>query len=67
MASESDIVEIYVRKSNREVIINIPAVGMIIDEGDDLPDDAVFAASINIDDVLNPMSPSVRILRSIRY
>jgi hypothetical protein len=66
MASESDVVEIYVRRSTRELVVYIPAAGMT-EDGDDLPDDAVMATSINIDDVLNPMSPSVRILRSIRY
>ena len=51
MASEPDIVEIYVNKETKEVLQYIPAADMMID-GEDLPKGAIYVTQININDVI---------------
>ena len=52
MASEPNIVEIYIDILSRDVLIYIPAADML-DNGEDLPQDAIFITQININDVVN--------------
>ena len=52
MASEPNIVEIYIDILSRDVLTYIPAADML-DNGEDLPEDAIFITQININDVVN--------------
>jgi hypothetical protein len=52
MASEPNIVEIYIDILSRDVLTYIPAANML-DNGEDLPKDAIFITQININDVVN--------------
>ena len=71
MSSEPDVVEIYIQKSTRELLVFVPAAGLT-DKGEELPEDAVFAAQFNIDDVLDgtagmDISPMVQIIRKLKF
>jgi hypothetical protein len=48
MASEPNIVEIYVNKETKEILHYIPAAGML-DNGKDIPKDVIFVVQINLD------------------
>jgi len=52
MSNEPNIVEIYIDILSRDVLIYIPAADML-DNGEDLPKDAIFITQININDVVN--------------
>jgi hypothetical protein len=52
MASEPNVVEIYVDIETKELLIYIPAADML-DNGEDLPKDAAFVKQININDVID--------------
>lgn len=48
MSSEPNIIEIYVNPRTKEILHYIPAAGML-DNGEDLPKDSIFAIQINLD------------------
>lgn len=52
MSNEPNIVEIYIDILSRDVLTYIPAADML-DNGEDLPKDAIFITQININDVVN--------------
>jgi len=52
MASEPNIVEIYVDINSKDILTYIPAADML-DNGEDLPKDAIFITQININDVVD--------------
>ena len=52
MASEPNIVEIYVDVDAKDVVIYIPAADMLTN-GEDLPKNTVFIKQININDVVD--------------
>ena len=71
MGIEFDLIEVYIRRETREPVIYIPAAE-VTDKGEQLPDDAVFASQIDIDDVLDGtaglgLSPSVQVIRKIKF
>ena len=52
MSNEPNIVEIYIDILSRDVLTFIPAANML-DNGEDLPGDAIFITQININDVVD--------------
>ena len=66
-----ELIEVYIRQETREAVIYIPAAG-VTDKGEQLPEDAIFASQINIDDVLDGtaglgLSPSVQVIRKLKF
>ena len=57
MASEPNIVEIYVDKETKEIYHFLPATGTL-DNGEELPETAVFCVQINIDDTIKEIEVS---------
>lgn len=52
---ESDIVEIYVDPTTKQILEYSPAADIVLSGGQeeiDLPEDAIFVIQINIDDVI---------------
>lgn len=71
MAIEYDLIEVYIQRETREPVIYIPAVG-VTDKGEQLPEDAIFASEINIDDVIDGtaglgLSPLVQVIRKLKF
>ena len=48
MASEPNVIELYIDPETNSILEYIPATGTL-DSGDDLPEDAIFVVQINFD------------------
>lgn len=61
MASEPNIVEIYVDRTTKGILEYCPASGMV-GGGEDLPEDAIFITQININDVIEKAEEETKMI-----